>query len=249
MVGYALGNLVNDGKVVADSRVDFVRSPVAMAVRSGAPKPDIKTVKSFRKVLLEAKSVAYSDSASCVHVKTEMFKKLGIDAEMQPKSRMIPAMPVGEIVAQGNAELGFQQLSELLSVHASMWPGRCGAADHHFLGRHLGFCQGSRGWQGAHRLPDGARKPARHHQDGVRSDPTGAEEIIRQSSAGSVDVACWIVNRGNLDFAREVALQAARLGDRKGGDGHKFLQDRVRQLEPGTHCRLLGIGADRNRNA
>lgn len=66
--------------------------------------------------LLAAKSVAYSDSASGVYVGTELFKKLGIAAEMEGKARMIPADPVAGVVARGDAELGFQQISELLPI-------------------------------------------------------------------------------------------------------------------------------------
>src|SRR5437588_12848413 len=60
MVGYALGDLVNKGKVIADSRVDLVKSPIGIAVKSGAPKPDISTTASVKRALLAAKSIAYS---------------------------------------------------------------------------------------------------------------------------------------------------------------------------------------------
>jgi molybdate transport system substrate-binding protein len=116
MVGYALGDLVGKGKVVADSRVDLVTSAIAMAVRAGAPKPDISSADALKRALLAAKSVAYSDSASGVYISTEMFQKLGIADEMKDKARKIPATPVGEIVAHGDAELGFQQISELKPV-------------------------------------------------------------------------------------------------------------------------------------
>ena len=116
MVGYALGDLARQGKVDAATRVDVARSPIGIAVRSGTPKPDISTVDALRRTLLAARSVAYSDSASGVYVGTEMFEKLGILAEMKPKSRMIPADPVASVVARGEAELGFQQISELLPV-------------------------------------------------------------------------------------------------------------------------------------
>ena len=116
MVGYALGDLVKQGKVVADSRVDLVKSPIGIAVKSGAPKPDISSADSIKRALLAAKSVAYSDSASGVYVSTEMFGKLGIADAMKDKARKIPATPVGEIVAHGDAEIGFQQISELRPV-------------------------------------------------------------------------------------------------------------------------------------
>jgi molybdate transport system substrate-binding protein len=116
MVGYALGDLIKQGKVVEASRVDLVKSPIGIAVKAGAPKPDISSADTVRRALLAAKSVAYSDSASGVYVSTEMFDKLGIAAEMKDKARMIPATPVGEIVAKGEAEIGFQQISELKPV-------------------------------------------------------------------------------------------------------------------------------------
>ena len=116
MVGYALGDLIKQGKVVADSRVDLVRSPIGVAVKSGAAKPDISSADAVKRALLAAKSVAYSDSASGVYVSTEMFKKLGIADAMKDKTAKIPATPVGEIVARGDAEIGFQQISELKPV-------------------------------------------------------------------------------------------------------------------------------------
>jgi molybdate transport system substrate-binding protein len=116
MVGYALGDLVDKGKVIADSRVDLVKSPIGMAVKSGAPKPDISSVDALKRTLLAAKSVAYSDSASGVYISTEMFQKLGIAEEMKDKARAIPAEPVGGVVARGDAEIGFQQISELKPV-------------------------------------------------------------------------------------------------------------------------------------
>lgn len=116
MVGEALSGLIEKGKATQASRVDLVRSPIGIAVKSGAPQPDISTVDNLRKALLDARSVAYSDSASGVYVETQLFKRLGIEEQMKGKARMIPATPVAEIVAKGEAELGFQQLSELLPV-------------------------------------------------------------------------------------------------------------------------------------
>jgi molybdate transport system substrate-binding protein len=116
MVGYALADLAKQGKVVATSQVDLVRSPIGLAVRAGAPVPDISTVAGLKAALLAAKSVAYSDSASGVYVERELFRRLGIEDQLKPKSRAIPAEPVGEVVARGDAEIGFQQISELLPV-------------------------------------------------------------------------------------------------------------------------------------
>jgi molybdate transport system substrate-binding protein len=116
MVGYALGDLIKQGRVVADSRVDLARSGIGIAVRAGAPKPDISSVDALRRTLLAAKSIAYSDSASGVYVSTELFRRLGIADQVASKSRMIPAEPVGAVVARGEAEIGFQQISELKPI-------------------------------------------------------------------------------------------------------------------------------------
>ena len=116
MVGYALGDLIKQGKAAPDSRVDLVNSKIGVAVKAGAPRPDISSADAVKRALLAAKSVAYSDSASGVYVSTEMFEKLGITAEMKDKAKKIPATPVAEIVARGEAELGLQQISELKAV-------------------------------------------------------------------------------------------------------------------------------------
>ncbi len=87
----ALADLIKQGKVRADSQVDLVRSSIAMAVKAGAPKPDISTVDALKRTLLAAKSIAYSDSASGVYLSTELFPKLGIADQIRGKSKMIPA--------------------------------------------------------------------------------------------------------------------------------------------------------------
>lgn len=116
MVGYALDKLIADGKAVPGSRVDLARSSIGLAVRAGAPRPDISTVDGLRQALLAAKSVAYSDSASGVYIEHEMFAKMGIAEQMRGKARAIPGDPVGGVVARGDAELGFQQISELKAI-------------------------------------------------------------------------------------------------------------------------------------
>jgi molybdate transport system substrate-binding protein len=116
MVGYALDDLAKQGKVISDSRVELVKSPIGMSVKAGAPKPDISSADAVKRALLAAKSIAYSDSASGVYVSTEMFQKLGIAEAMKDKARKIPAEPVGGVVARGDAEIGFQQISEMLPV-------------------------------------------------------------------------------------------------------------------------------------
>ncbi|MEI9903028.1 MAG: substrate-binding domain-containing protein [Asticcacaulis sp.] len=112
----ALDKLADKGEVIRKSETDLALSRIAMAVKSDAAVPDISTDDALRATLLKAKSVAYSDSASGVYVSTQLFQRLGIADQMAAKSRMIPATPVGQIVASGEAEIGFQQLSELKPV-------------------------------------------------------------------------------------------------------------------------------------
>jgi len=116
MASDALDGLIAQGKVVAGSRVDLARSNIGMAVRAGTLKPDIGSVDAFKKTLLAARSIAYSDSASGVYLSTVLFQRLGVADQVLPKSRRILSEPVGTAVARGEAEMGFQQISELLPV-------------------------------------------------------------------------------------------------------------------------------------
>ncbi len=116
MVGSALDKLIKEGKVSNDGHADLAKSSIGVAVREGAPKPDIGSSEALKQTLLAAKSIAYSDSASGVYISTEMFKRLGIEDQVKSKSRMIPAEPVAKVVARGEAEIGFQQISELQPV-------------------------------------------------------------------------------------------------------------------------------------
>ena len=116
MAASALDDLIKQGKVRADSRVDLVESKIGMAVKAGAPKPDISTIDALKRTLLAAKSIAYSDSASGVYLSSELFPKLGIADQIKGKTRKIEADPVGGVVAKGEIEIGFQQTSELRRV-------------------------------------------------------------------------------------------------------------------------------------
>ncbi|AMP05256.1 bacterial extracellular solute-binding family protein [Collimonas pratensis] len=124
MVGYALDNLIKQGKVVADSRVDLADSRIGVAIKAGSTKPDIRTVEGLKSALLQAKSIAYSDSASGVYIERELFKKLGIEEQLKPKAHMIQKIPVATLVASGEYELGFQQVSEILPVKGIDFVGK-----------------------------------------------------------------------------------------------------------------------------
>ena len=112
----ALDALVKAGRVVPGSQVDLVRSTIGIAVRKGEPKPDISSVAALKQTLLAAPSIAYSASASGTYYETELLKRLGLEAEVRPKSRRILSERVGTVVARGDAALGLQQVSELLPI-------------------------------------------------------------------------------------------------------------------------------------
>jgi molybdate transport system substrate-binding protein len=124
MVGYALDDLIKQGKVIPDSRVDLADSRIGMVVREGAPKPDIGSEAALKQALLHARSIAYSDSASGVYIERELFKRLGIEEQVKTKAKMIPRIPVASVVATGDYEVGFQQVSELLPVKGAAYVGK-----------------------------------------------------------------------------------------------------------------------------
>ena len=109
-------DLVKAGKVEAGTRVDFVRSGAGVAVRAGAAKPDIATPDAFKRALLAAKTVGYSQGPSGVHFMS-VLAKLGITEEVKAKGVVPPlGQRVGALVAKGDAEIGVQQITELLLI-------------------------------------------------------------------------------------------------------------------------------------
>lgn len=116
LAGPALDGFIKSGAVQPGSKVDLVASVIGAAVKAGAPKPDISTVAAFKQTLLNAKSIAYSASASGTYLSTEVFPKLGIAEQMSKTAKKIFSERVGTVVARGDAELGFQQVSELIPI-------------------------------------------------------------------------------------------------------------------------------------
>lgn len=116
--GGAIDELAKRGVVRAGSKVDFALSQIGMVVRAGAAKPDISSVDAFKRTLLAAKSVGYSDSGSGTYLSTVLFAKLGLADQVLGKGRKVRGPPSGEpvaaVVARGEAEIGFQQVSELI---------------------------------------------------------------------------------------------------------------------------------------
>jgi molybdate transport system substrate-binding protein len=122
VIADGVDELARRGKVFGDSRIDIARVGIGVAVRKGAPKPDIGTVEAFKRALHAAKSIAYVDpaagGASGIYLAT-MMERIGILAEVNAKARLarggIEDM-VSAIVARGEAEIGLQQISEIMSV-------------------------------------------------------------------------------------------------------------------------------------
>jgi len=112
----AIDKLVAAGRVVADSKADLVHSGVAIAVRAGAPRPDIGSEDALRRAVLSARTLGYSTGPSGVAL-AKLFERWGIASTVRERIVQAPAgMPVGQLVANGEVELGLQQLSELMHL-------------------------------------------------------------------------------------------------------------------------------------
>jgi len=113
MSGGSIDEHIKGGKAAPGSRVDLAKSGVGVAVKAGAPKPSIKTVADLKATLLSAKSIGYSTGPSGNYMLT-LFDKLGIADQVKPKLKQTPTgVFVGSIIASGEVEIGFQQVSEL----------------------------------------------------------------------------------------------------------------------------------------
>ena len=110
-----IDELIQCGRIAAGSKVNLATSGVGVAVRTGAARPDISSADALKRALLAAKAVAFSTGPSGVYM-LELFERLGIAAQVKAKSRQIKGEPSGAAVARGEAEIAFQQVSELLPV-------------------------------------------------------------------------------------------------------------------------------------
>jgi molybdate transport system substrate-binding protein len=114
-------DFVAQGKL--EGRIDLAKSGVGVAVRAGAPKPDISTAEALKKTLLAAKSIILSSGPSSIYLPT-LFQKMGIAAQLMPKITQIgPGLGVGAAIARGEGEIGFTQISELMSVEGIQYLG------------------------------------------------------------------------------------------------------------------------------
>lgn len=112
----AIDRLACKGFIIENTKFEIAKSHIGLAVRTGAELPDISSAKALRSALLEATSIAYSASSSGIFVSQTLFQRLGIADAVGPKARRIENERVGNVVARGEAEIGFQQISELLPI-------------------------------------------------------------------------------------------------------------------------------------
>jgi molybdate transport system substrate-binding protein len=122
----AMEDLAKENKIVSESLVTVASTPVAVAARAGAAKPDISTVDAFKKTLLAAKSIVYADpakgGASGVYF-ARVIERLGIADELKTKTILVPGAQAAEVVAKGEAELGVGQASEIVPVAGAQLVG------------------------------------------------------------------------------------------------------------------------------
>jgi molybdate transport system substrate-binding protein len=107
--------LIAAGILSSESRVDVATCGVAVAVRAGGPKPDLSSADALKRAVLNAKSIVYSTGPSGVYVQG-LFQRMGISASIESKVKQVQGEPAGALVARGEAELGFQQMCELLPI-------------------------------------------------------------------------------------------------------------------------------------
>jgi len=119
----SLDRLTSGGYIRTVTRTNLVKSTIGMVVKAGAPKPDISSKKAFLKTLRDAKSIGYSASASGTYLSTKLWPGLGIWEELAPKSKRVVSERVATVVARGDLEIGFQQVSEILPIQGADFAG------------------------------------------------------------------------------------------------------------------------------
>ena len=119
----AFENLAESGYLRRATRVDLGRAIIGMAVRTGVPKPDISTTEAFVETLRAADSIGYSASVSGTYLSTELFPRLGLWEEVEPKTQRVVTERVASVVARGEVEIGFQAVAELLAIEGADYVG------------------------------------------------------------------------------------------------------------------------------
>jgi molybdate transport system substrate-binding protein len=118
----AIADYIAKGKVVAGSSVDFARAGVGVAVKAGAPRPDISTPEAYKRAMLAAKSIAYSRGGSG-NVTHKVMEKLGIVEQIKDKTTRTEGVPIAELVARGDVEIGMHQINVILPVKGADYIG------------------------------------------------------------------------------------------------------------------------------
>ena len=148
----AIDELIAAGKVAAGSRADLAASGIGVCVKSGAPKPDIGTVEAFKQALLAAKSVAHTATGQSGSYFAALVDRLGIGDAVRAKARVSAGGIIGEFVARGEAELGIQQVSEVLAVPGVELVGPLPSEIQKVTVFSAGICSGSRETEAARAL-------------------------------------------------------------------------------------------------
>jgi molybdate transport system substrate-binding protein len=115
-------NFIKQGKLVAGTRSDFAQAGVGVAVKAGAPRPDISTVDAFKSAMLNAGSIGYSRNGSGL-IAAAVMEKLGIADQLKAKTRFIDGTPVAALVAKGEVEIGLQQINVIIPVEGADYAG------------------------------------------------------------------------------------------------------------------------------
>lgn len=112
--GSVIDAFINEGRVVAGSRVDLMKSGIGVAVRAGAPRPDISSSRALKDAVLAASSIGYSTGPSGDYM-VSLFDRMGVADQVKPKLKQVPSGErIGAFITSGQAEIGFQQISELM---------------------------------------------------------------------------------------------------------------------------------------
>ena len=111
-----IDDLITKGKVRPGSGAVIARGGIGVAVKTGTPKPDLGSVEAFKRSMLAAKSVAYSRAGASGLYVAKLMERLGIAEEMKPKTKLVDGVPVAELVAKGEVEIGLQQINVILPI-------------------------------------------------------------------------------------------------------------------------------------
>lgn len=155
-----LDDLITQGKIIASSRVDLASCGIGVAVRAGAPRPDIGSAEALKRALLAARTVGYTSGPSGVYM-AGLIERMGIAAEVKAKHRSVPSGgTIGTIIASGEADIGFQQISELVHIGGIEYVGPLPAEVQHTTVFSAGIHSGASNGDGARALLRFLRAPA-----------------------------------------------------------------------------------------